>query len=646
MNTIQIKHLKLSDFRAQSRELDFSRRVVIEGPNGSGKSTVLDAFLWLIYGLDSEGRFNYNLFDDRKELKYENATPAEVEGIFILNGEDIALRKVAKQRWIRPRGSAEYVKDTSDEYKFYINGLEVTATAYKDFITENFGPVDKLPLMLNVRYFIDEDWKKLRAHFANLVEKVTDADLQGDYTSIETILSKYGSTNAKDYLRQQINPLKEQSDKLEADIKASTNNLPNLTPVESAEKRIQEINETLRQIDASILDESERIRPYSEKRAAEQVEILRKQTELTKAASAWDASQRTEVREAEHNLRKKQMDNEEIARYNESLIRRKSSIEQLITSCKDNIAFAKEMLSQLREDSEAVKHKVFESKCEYCGQTLPADMVESAKAEFDAKQKQDRENLAKRGWALRDKVEACEKDLAEYQKQLNEIVPREPIDLQPYKDAIENAKAMIVPFEQTQQAQDLKREIENLQANMTEIPHRDTTELESRRDAALAELSEQSRILGLRDIYARGVANIDKLKYDRQLTAERMALFEGQLQKIIEREREWASIVRERANKNLHLCQLEMLDFDKSGNLRDTCSISIDGVDVSVTNSANKLRAGIDIAMAFMARYGVKLPIFIDNAEQITENNIPDIDTQVIAMYVSDNGEFKSTLYA
>lgn len=111
-----------------------------------------------------------------------------------------------------------------------------------------------------------------------------------------------------------------------------------------------------------------------------------------------------------------------------------------------------------------------------------------------------------------------------------------------------------------------------------------------------------------------------------------LAKWEGLLDKLIAREREWADIVRDRANKYLEYSHVEMIEISKSGELNDTCTLSIDNVDRGVTNHANKTIIGIDISNAICRRYDVSLPLFIDDFEHFTSDMEYAGDRQVITM--------------
>ena len=66
----------------------------IFGENGTGKSTIEDAWNWLLFGKDAQGRAAFEI----KTLdKYNNPIPKvdhEVEGVILVNNKPVTLRRV------------------------------------------------------------------------------------------------------------------------------------------------------------------------------------------------------------------------------------------------------------------------------------------------------------------------------------------------------------------------------------------------------------------------------------------------------------------------------------------------------------------------------------------------------------------------
>lgn len=71
-----------------------------------------------------------------------------------------------------------------------------------------------------------------------------------------------------------------------------------------------------------------------------------------------------------------------------------------------------------------------------------------------------------------------------------------------------------------------------------------------------------------------------------------------------------------------------------NGGLAECCEVTVKGVPYASLNNGAKINAGIDIVRTLSEYYGVKVPLFIDNAESVTE--IMDADTQVICLAVSE----------
>lgn len=185
MKEVQIKKLSIENWRAQNKSIYFIGNITeIKGRNESGKSSVMNAFLWLLTGYDEEDRLNYNLFDNTVEQTYENAVPASVEAVLDIDGYEYTFKKSAKQGWSRPRGKSEYERKGTDDYTFYTDGIEVSATQYKSQIESLLAPIDKLKIMLNLRYFLMLDWKDMRKQLEAIVGEIESSDFKGDYSVI------------------------------------------------------------------------------------------------------------------------------------------------------------------------------------------------------------------------------------------------------------------------------------------------------------------------------------------------------------------------------------------------------------------------------------------------------------------------------
>ncbi len=66
-----------------------------------------------------------------------------------------------------------------------------------------------------------------------------------------------------------------------------------------------------------------------------------------------------------------------------------------------------------------------------------------------------------------------------------------------------------------------------------------------------------------------------------------------------------------------------------------------DGVSYSSLNSGHRIVVGLDIISTLQEAYGVKAPVWIDNAEGINDFNLPVMDCQMVSLAVSDDAELR-----
>lgn len=637
MKEVRFNKVVLNGFRAMTGEVSFKDGITrIIGANGIGKTRVYSACKWCITGVDELNRTNYKLFDEVADFTPENSTPISVELFVSVDGAEYVLKRQAQQKWVRKRGSAEYSKASSDDYKFYIDGLELSATAYKDRIAEIFNmDVEKLKLCMDVYYYRTLDWKDLRKHFADIVGDVKNEDMNGDYSSVIPYLEKYNNgEKAKDFLRQQINPLKQQVKDIDAVIKAQERLLPDLTPVAEAEKQIAEKESRIAEINKEILGLEEANKPYIEKRNAELAEIRALKLQYDKAEVEYNARLRNTIMTLESELTKAEINNADIDKMikrNEQAIANRKAEFKL---CKEDIEDLEHELERLRKQNKEMKAREFsDTVCPSCGQELPADMIAELRTKFYEDIDRQRAPIVERGKKISARLEVQKARLAnlESEKVVLSDTPKR-IDTDEIQERIDQAKANVVPFADTEEAKVIAEKLNEASETLTVVPEVNSAELQEESRSLVSEIKELSQITARCETYERGTQAIERYRKDKSAAGIELAKWEGLLDKLMAREREWADIVRDRANKYLEYSHVEMIEINKSGDIIDTCTLSMNKVDRSVTNHANKTIIGIDISNAICKRYDVSIPVFIDDFEHFTSEMNYAGDRQVITM--------------
>lgn len=641
MKKVTLKRLTLENWRAQNRTIDFTGKTIIRGANGAGKSTITAAFFWLLTGVDAQNRTNYDLYDNTKAFTPENAVPAVVEGVFDIDGVEYTFKRSAMQKWTRKRGTNVYEKAKSDEYTYYIDGLAVSAKSYNERVEALFADIEKMKLMLNVRHYQLLDWRTLRKHFADMVGIIAKDELKGDYSAVEPLIAKYESDPTfkgnpveavKESLRQKINPLRDKLESIDSEIKGMKEMLPSLDGVEEAKAEIEHKRKCIEDIDREIVGMGDANKPLIEKRNAELAAIADKKRSIEIARQDWETKQNEPVAALRRKLIELQSENHKIEKANNAANQRALSIKHQIEAARQQYEYFDKERDRLKADKEKVVACVFDEnrECPTCGQKLPAELIADMKKDFYEKRDEEVALIIDRGKKVRTLRDQQSEIIANLERELSEIKFEQLLDATAIEVDIESAKTMIQPFDDSV----MQTELKMMEDNLTVVPTLDTDTLLQHKSMLNLEIQELQAVVAKESRLASDKVKIAAKEQEAKDMGVELGRLEGLFDKCVEREREWASIVRDRANKYLHCCKVEMTEINKSGDLADACTITIDGVDVGVANTARQIIAGIDIAQAFQMNAELNLPLFIDNAEQICDCNIPDISNQMTLTYV------------
>lgn len=639
MKQVTIKKIMLENWRAQNRVVEFGQTNEIRGRNKEGKSSIMNAFLWLITGYDEMDRANYQIFDNTVEQTYDNAKPASVEAVLDIDGYEYTFKKTAKQGWSRPRGKSEYERKGTDDYTFYTDGIEVSATQYKSQIESLLAPIDKLKIMLNLRYFLMLDWKEMRKKLEAMVGEIASSDFKGDYGIIMQELIKHTPDELKSLYKSQMKPIKASIDSLPVTIETMQNNLPNLTEVEKARKAIDEAKQQIADIDEKIIGAGDFAKPYIDKRNAELAEISKLQEEYNKAQSVYLSNFNDEVEKIQKEIRDVDSYNADIDKEKEKAESDKENAKKELVKMQDLLAGLQKRHKELSEQNKECKARIFTGdKCAYCGQELPEDKLEEARKRFNEQKEKDHDYIVEQGKSNKDYMERTLKCIdnlkAEIEKPLEILDKKSKDDLE---NELDDLRKAFVPYNKTTEGAANLSVIEEKQANLTVIPQQDNSSLLNMKRELLDEIETNSKKLGLKDEYDKQVEKIKGLQEELKNNSIELVKLEGKLAKVKEYEEEKSKIISDRVNGKFEYVQIEMSETNKSGDIIPACVVKDNkGVNALVTNNASKVLCGIDIALAFQKFYGINLPVFVDNAESINSENFPGINNQVIKLIVDE----------
>jgi exonuclease SbcC len=130
---------------------------------------------------------------------------------------------------------------------------------------------------------------------------------------------------------------------------------------------------------------------------------------------------------------------------------------------------------------------------------------------------------------------------------------------------------------------------------------------------------------------------IKELTEQESTLSQKLAELEGIEFAILEFTKAKMDIIDQRINNKFQYVKFKMFDRQTNGQEVPTCQTLINSngspVPFDSANNAARINAGIDIINALSDHYGIYAPVFVDNAESITD--IIDSDSQMIRLVVT-----------
>jgi DNA repair exonuclease SbcCD ATPase subunit len=186
---MKLLRLTLTNFKG-IRNLDIfaqGKNLAVFGDNGAGKTTIVDAFLWLLTGKDSEGRkdFEIKTLDSTGEpiLNLEHT----VEGSL----DSFNLKRTFREKWTKKRGSAE-AEFTGHETLYFVDEVPCSE---KDYIAKiaSIMTEEEFRLLADPYYFNEKiKWQDRRKKLLEVCGGVDLAELISSdprFNEIPTILN-------------------------------------------------------------------------------------------------------------------------------------------------------------------------------------------------------------------------------------------------------------------------------------------------------------------------------------------------------------------------------------------------------------------------------------------------------------------------
>ena len=647
---IKIKELIVSNFRSQSFHDVYGETNFLSGRNASGKSTRIAAWLWMLSGFtDANSPANSRLFDDKVELNEKTPT-ASVAAVVSIDGEEYKIERRATAAFQRKRGTNEVVKSNSDTYEYFVDDINRTATAWKEWIEEHIAPEDMLKFMLDGSFFIDlvyEDKKRARSIIEKLAGDVTREEMTGNYAAIDELLKKYSLDEIDTRAENLSKSINERLNKIPAFISIKEAEISEIEQMDfnSIEIDIKNLETERVELDKRMTDLSERIKPQMEaKREAERAKLM-KEDIFEKAYEDWKKSfdvRRQKLTDEIAAIRQQNAKSEK-ARSDEEA--RRKMLSQDIERDKKSLELAKQKRERLLAERDTEKAKTLDPSatiCPHCGAELQGDKLQAVIDNFEKVKRERIEEIVNEGKRTAAEIEALEKRIADMQKQLDEPLPKvitQPTDeLEKQVLEIANTNTSKIAFMETEQGKTLLDDIGSVVIPEVKMP--ETGEIEAEKKQVNAQLVPLYERRGLKNRLSTLRNALDELRIEQKDKGALLAEYELQRKAVKDYKQEVAEILSKRINKGLKFSHLEVWSRQKDGRrIPDLVLKDVSGVNFASTNTASRIAVTADIQRLFCEKMQVNMPCWVDEMAVLNKENIPSFEgVQMFYLYCSEGG--------
>lgn len=644
MNTIILKEITLTDWSSLTLRVNFNNgQTIIRGANELGKTSIIYAHRWLWCGrVDAVHPANYEIFDSRYPVT-KDTPEAVVTEVIEVNGSEYTITKKAKAAFTKRNG--EYVKASSDKYTILVDNIEFNATQFNLWIEDNICPIKQLPFVLDGSFFsslCEDDKKRARAVLQEIVGEIKPEDFTGDYSVINELLEKYDVDQIRESASREKKQLEARSTEIENILKVKESDLSErrLIDFSKIEEQIAENKEEVSNIDKEILGLSDSIKPILDERNAILAKVSDLKSKLNQRKREYVYTQEDSLHEIRQKIAHIDTENRNIISDNECKERKRKSLQRNIDNLNTSLQQQESRIQYLREQRNSWKAKEFtDTTCKFCGQPLPIDKLEEAKARFMNEVKEKVHTIAVEGHSLAASIESTRGEIERLTDEINGIGEVSVlVDKSQLEYELEEAKKVLIPFEDTKEYSIAYEEIQKLQNSVPEIPTVDSSELTSRKREILNHLENLNQELGGKREIARLEEDIARLKKEKAENGIDIA----EKEEIIDKCKEWveerANIISGRINGKLVNCSIQMFSVQKNGEQTPDCVI-LDkrGVKYGKTNTAERIKIDVELQNLFMKHYGVSLITMIDECAVFSSFNIPKIESQSMLIFASDD---------
>lgn len=634
---MKLTKLELLNFKGlKAFTINFNGDVIIRGDNATGKTTVFDSVCWLLFGKDSLDRADFEIktLDGGEPIHKVNH---EVTGTFTLDeGGAIELKRIYREKYSSPRGGEVTLTGHTTDY--FVDGVPKKEKEYKEIVSslvdESIFKLITNPLYFNETY----SWQNRRKLLLEMCGDISDEDVIASHDELKVltdILSGHSVDDHRKVVAAKKTAINKELDMIPVRIDEALRGKPTIdTPRDVLIQEISLATTTLETLEAdkallvnghAVVDTRAELRDVQRRLMARESEL---QMEYKKQSA---------LKSNEYDMVVSELNN---------LSSKVENTKHCLDTSNRDIQHIESVINELMDQRQQVNEDAFvmdiDEACPTCGQKLPAEQIQAAREKAETKfnlrkskqleelnqsielKQQDIENIKKRDAGL-EPVETLEalikaKELVKQTitDEIGQLTAPVLDDDSIYADL--KAEEFMLQMKLDESNTDHSEEIADIDKRIaTTKEHRFNLETElnkyeeaKRIDTRVAELESQQAEL------AAEKSKLDEASY---LMDEFVKAKVNMLEDVI--------------NSRFKLARFKMFNVMLNGNVEECCETTYKGVPYRSMNNAARINVGLDIINALTSYFKVNAPVFIDNAEAVTE--FVPVNSQTIKLIVDES---------
>lgn len=646
---IRVVRMLLTNFKGiRSLEVNFDPEVTnIFGDNATGKSTMMDAFLWTLFGKDSQNRADFNIKTLDVNGKALPKLEHEVVVVISVDGVETVFRRCYKENWVKKRGTAKEVMD-GHSVDYFVDDVPYGKREY-DAKVSAICPEQLFRQITNPAYFPSLKMQEQRRMLFEIVggdithhdvfnELITDKNKEYFRSLVDALDSGKTLDEYKKQIVSQKNKTKGEVADIPGRIEENNRNMPEEEDWVALSSDIEEKENEIKNIDSLIADRSKADEEEADRRRGVRQQIDDKYEHMEEVKR-----QVKKVANTEHD------------KWYSDLSAKESEISNLktdIRSLEDRLPTLNNSLEEynsqrgiLLQEYKAINSETFEVDnsalvCPTCKRIFEGEDYASKLSEMQDAFQTNKSNRLKanvqKGTTIKAKIEDLQKQIQTVEQTIGEkknLLSTLESEKQQLHNSEPKTVDVIEALERNEKYIALKKEVETLEASLkAAYAPADVSEHINAKKALQSDIYALKERLSKREQIERTQKRINELQSQLTNMQQQIADYEQIEASILDFMKSKVSLVEKRINSAFSYVQFRMFDTQVDGTEFDTCECMVDGTPYSDLNTAAKMNAGIDIINAICRAKGVTAPIWLDNRESVC--NLIPCASQVINLFV------------